>query len=155
MTALVPRRDYLIGQRRTIIARAVLGSLAGVVPLPFIDDWAVSTILGGGYRRIAAAHQVDLSPEAVTNLVHGTSPPPSVLDLAAGGMGRRSAGRAAKRMMVSLATINRARSAARTFVAMTLFDHYCARLHTGFALDGATALELRGEIMRTIDNTPG
>ena len=38
---------------------------------------------------------------------------------------------------------------------MTLFDHYCARLHTGLALDGATALALRGEIVKAIDNTPG
>ncbi len=155
MTALVPRRDYLTRQRRTIIARAVLGSLAGALPLPFLDDWAVGAILGGGYRRIAAAHQVDLSPEAVTNLVYGTSAPPSIVELAAGSIMLRVASGAARRMMMMLATINRARSASRTFVAMTLFDHYCAKLHTGLALDGQSALELRGEIMRTIDNTPG
>ena len=57
--------------------------------------------------------------------------------------------------MIALATINRARSAARTFTAMTLFDHYCARLHRGLALDGPTALALRDEIVRSIDNTPG
>src|SRR6185503_15563897 len=62
---------------------------------------------------------------------------------------------AAKRMMVALATVNRARSAARTFVAMTLFDHYCAKLHTGLALDGPAALALREEITRAIDQTPG
>jgi hypothetical protein len=38
---------------------------------------------------------------------------------------------------------------------LTLFDHYCARLHTGLALDGETALALRGEIVRAIENTPG
>jgi hypothetical protein len=38
---------------------------------------------------------------------------------------------------------------------MTLFDHYCAKLHTGLALDGATALALREEIIKSIDNTPG
>ena len=58
-SALVQRRDYLDGQRRTIIARALLGSLGGMIPLPFVDDWAIDRILGGGYRRIAAAHQVD------------------------------------------------------------------------------------------------
>ena len=61
----------------------------------------------------------------------------------------RVAGRAAKRMMVALATVNRARSAARTFTAMTLFDHYCAKLHRGLALDGPTALALREEIVRS------
>ena len=154
-TALVQRRDYLVGQRRTIIARALLGSLAGFVPVPFLDDWAISKILGGGYRRIAAAHQVDLDDEAVTNLVHGTTPPPSLLDMATGGIMLRIAGRAARRMMIAISTINRARSAARTFMTMTLFDHYCAKLHRGLALDGPTALALRDEIGRAIDNTPG
>src|SRR4051794_32494516 len=115
-TALVQRRDYLAGQRRTIIARAILGSLAGAVPVPFLDDWALGTIVGGGYKRIAAAHQVDLSREAIANLVHGATKPASIVDIATGGIMLRVAGRAAKRMMVALATINRARAAARTFV---------------------------------------
>lgn len=155
MTALVQRRDYLVGQRRLIIARALMGSLAGAVPLPFVDDWAVTNVLGGGYRRIAAAHQVDITDDAVSYLVHGTSKPPKLASMAIGGVVARVASRAAKRMMVAVAAINRARSAARTFTAMTLFDHYCAKLHTGLALDGETAQALRAEIIRAIDNTPG
>lgn len=154
-TALVPRRDYLDKQRRIIIARSIAGSLAGALPVPFLDDWASSAIVGGGYRKIAAAHQVDLDPAAVNMLVHGTSKPPSIADVAIGGILLRVAGRAARRMMVLLATVNRARSAARTFVIMTLFDHYCARLHTGLALDAPTALALREEILKAIENTPG
>lgn len=155
MTALVPRRDYLTGQRRSIIARAVMGSLAGAVPLPFVDDWAINRIVGGGYKRIAAAHQVDLTDEGAANLVHGTTPPPSVLELATSGIVLRMAGVAARRMMIALTAVNRARSAARTFMCMTLFDHYCAKLHTGLAIDGATALAVRDEITRAIDQTPG
>lgn len=155
MTALVPRRDYLTGQRRSIIARAVMGSLAGAVPLPFVDDWAINRIVGGGYKRIAAAHQIDLTDEGAANLVHGTTPPPSVLELATSGIVLRMAGVAARRMMIALTAVNRARSAARTFMCMTLFDHYCAKLHTGLAIDGATALAVRDEITRAIDQTPG
>ncbi len=154
-TALVQRRDYLVGQRRTIIARSVLAGIASAVPVPFVDDWLVSSILSGGYRKIAAAHQVDLAPEAVTNLVHGTSTPPSLVDIATGGIMLRVASRAAKRALLAIATVKRARSAARTFVVMTLFDHYCAKLHRGLALDGPTALALRDEIGRAIDQTPG
>jgi hypothetical protein len=154
-TALVQRRDYLDKQRRIIIARSIAGSLAGAIPVPFLDDWASSSIVGAGYRKIAAAHQVDLAPAAVNMLVHGTSKPPSIADVAIGGILLRVAGRAARRMMVVLATVNRARSAARTFVIMTLFDHYCARLHTGPALDAPTALALREEILKAIENTPG
>jgi uncharacterized protein (DUF697 family) len=155
MTALVQRRDYLAGQRRLIIARALMGSLAGVVPLPFVDDLAVSRVLGGGYRKIAASHQVDVTDEAVNALVHGATKAPSVSGMAIAGVVARVATRAARRMMVAIAAVNRARSAARTFVAMTLFDHYCAKLHTGLALDGPTALMLRDEIIRSIDGTPG
>ena len=154
-TSLIRSREYLAGQRRAIIARAVAGSLAGAVPVPFLDDWAKALVLGGGYRRIAAAHHIDLDDDALKTLVHGTSPPPSILDLAASGIMLRVAGRAARRMLVALATIDRARSAARTFVTMTLFDHYCARLHTGLAIDAGTALALRDEIGRAIDQTPG
>ena len=155
MTALVPRRDYLGGQRRSIIARAIMGSLAGAVPLPFVDNWAIDRIVGGGYKRIAAAHQVDLTDEGAANLTHGTTPPPSILEMATSGIALRIATNAARRMMVALATVNRARSAARTFMCMTLFDHYCAKLHTGLAIDGATALLLREEIVKAIDQTPG
>jgi hypothetical protein len=154
-TSLARTRAYLVDQRRTIIARAIAGSLAGTLPIPFLDDWATATVLGGGYRRIAAAHHVDLDDAAIKMLVHGTASPTSILDIAAGGILVRLAGRAARRMMVALATIDRARSAARSFVTMTLFDHYCAKLHTGLALEAGTALALREEIGRAIDQTPG
>jgi hypothetical protein len=155
VNALVPRRDYLAGQRRSIIARSLMGSLAGAVPLPFVDDWAINRIVGGGYKRIAASHQVDLTDEGAVNLVHGTTAPPSVLEIATSGIALRMAGVAARRMMIALTAVNRARSAARTFMCMTLFDHYCAKLHTGLAIDGPTALALRDEITRAIDQTPG
>lgn len=155
MTGLVLRRDYLAPQRRSIIAHAVFGSLAGALPLPFVDGWAMSRIVGNGYRRIAASHRVDVTPEAIANLVHGTTPPPSIVDMAVGNIVVRLASRAARRMMVAIATVDRARSAAHTFMHMTLFDHYCTKLHTGLALDGPTALELRNTIAHAIEQTPG
>ncbi len=155
VTSLVRTREYLAGQRRAIIARSLAGSLAGALPVPFLDDWAIATVLGGGYRRIAAAHHVDLGDGAQKTLVHGTASPTSIVDIAASGLMLRLAGRAARRMLLALATIERARSAARTFVTMTLFDHYCAKLHTGLAIDATTALALREEIGRAIDQTPG
>lgn len=153
--SLVHSREYLAGQRRAIIARSIAASLTGALPVPFLDDWVTALVIGGGYQRIAAAHHVDLDLDAQKALIHGSTPPPTIVDIAASGIMLRLAGRAARRMLVALATIDRARSAARTFVTMTLFDHYCARLHTGLALDAATALALREEIGRAIDQTPG
>jgi hypothetical protein len=154
-TELARSRAYLINQRRAIIGRSIAASLAGALPVPFLDDWAIGAILGRGYRKLAATHQIDLDDAAVRALVFGAESSTSLTEVAASGIAIRIAGRAARRMMVLLATINRARSAARTFTAMTLFDHYCARLHTGPALDGPTALALRGEIGKAIENTPG
>ncbi|MGE0549954.1 MAG: hypothetical protein AB7R00_23000 [Kofleriaceae bacterium] len=155
MSTLTVRRDYLVGQRRTIITRSIVGALATAIPVPFLDDWASSSVIGAGYKRIAAAHGVDLDPDAIQKLVHGASAPPKIADIAVGSLIYRIAGTAARRMLVALATVNRARSAARTFLTMTLFDHYCARLHTGLALDAGTALAVREEIVRAIDQTPG
>ena len=154
-TALTLRREYLSGHRRAIIGRALAGSLAGVLPIPFLDDWALEAVLGGGYRRIARAHGLDVDADAVKILVHGPAGPVRMTDLAISGIAARLIGKAAKRMMLALATVNRARAASRTFVTMTLFDHYCARLHTGPALDAQTALALRDAIAKAIDNTPG
>jgi len=95
---------------------------------------------------------LDFIKNAVNTLA---GPMASIVDIAASGIMLRIAGRAARRMLLALATIDRARSAARTFLRMTLFDHYCAKLHRGLALDGPTALALRDEITRAIDQTPG
>ena len=64
VTSLTRSREYLADQRRSIIARSVAGSLAGAIPIPFLDDWVLSLVLGSGYRRIAAAHHIDLDDEA-------------------------------------------------------------------------------------------
>jgi len=154
-TALVTRRDYLDDQRRSIIGRSIAGALASALPVPFLDDWAVGVVLGGGYKRIARAHGIDVDGDAVTTLVHGAAKPPSLVDIASAGVLIRIATKSAKRMMALLVAVNRARAAAKTYVTMTLFDHYCAKLHTGLALDGPTALALREEIVRAIDQTPG
>lgn len=154
-TELARSRAYLADQRRAIIARSIAASLAGALPVPFLDDWALGAILGRGYRRIAAAHQVDLDDEAVKVLVFGPQRPPSIFELAASGIALRTASRAARRMMAVITAFERARSAARTFTAMTLFDHYCARLHTGPAIDALTAQALRDEIGRSIEGAPG
>jgi hypothetical protein len=154
-TSLVRSRDYLIGQRRMIIARSVAGSLAGAIPVPFVDDWATALVVGSGYRRIAVAHHIDLDRAAEKTLVHGTAAPTSLVQLAGSTIILKLASLAARRMLLALATVERARSAARTFVTMTLFDHYCAKLHTGLAIDNTTALALRQEIGRAIDQTPG
>lgn len=154
-TELVTRRDYLQPHRRLIVSRAVAAAFAGALPIPFFDDWVVGAILGNGYRRIAADHQIDLDDQAVKNLVFGKSAPTSVFSLAVGSLAARLAKQSAKRMLLAVSAMRRARGAARNFAAMTLFDYYCAKLHTGFGLDAARALALREEIERALEGTNG
>ncbi len=154
-TELATRRDYLQDHRRQIVARSIAAALAGAVPLPFVDDLLLEAILGRGYRRIAADHQIDLEDGAARHLVFGKSPPVSLLDMAVSGLAVRLATQSAKRMLLAVTAMRRARSAARHFATMTLFDHYCARLHTGLGLSAERALALREEIERAIDSTDG
>jgi hypothetical protein len=154
-TALSNRRDYLIAQRRAIIARSLASIIAESVPVPMLDDWAKSAVLGGGYRRIAASHQIDLDSVAIQNLVHGRAEPVSWSRSAFRGIVGKIAGRATRRMLFAVATARGATAASRTFVTMTLFNHYCARLHTGLGLDGDRALAVREEIDRAVHATSG
>ncbi len=153
--ALTLRRDYLGSHRRMIVGRAVAATIAGSLPVPFVDDWLVENLLGGAFKRIAAARQVDLDPAAVKNLVFGRSGPASWADMAATAVGYRVATQAWKRVLVAVAAAKRAKVAARRYLVLTLFDHYCTRLHQGLGLDEHTALALREAIDSALDQTPG
>ncbi|HTJ47107.1 MAG TPA: hypothetical protein VL463_33630 [Kofleriaceae bacterium] len=153
--ALTLRRDYLGSHRRMIVGRALASTLAGALPVPFIDDWAVRAVLGNAFKKIAAGRQVDLDADAVKNLVHGKASPASWPEMAASAVTYRLATRAWKRLLLAVAAARRARAATRTFLVLTLFDHYCNRLHTGLGLDGPTALALREAIDSALDQTPG
>ncbi|MEZ4365804.1 MAG: hypothetical protein R2939_05890 [Kofleriaceae bacterium] len=153
--ALTPRRDYLQAHRRLIVGRALAGAVAGAVSLPLVDDWLVQRVLGSGYRKIAADHQVDLDADAVTHLVHGASQPTSWGNLTTGAIVYRLAAGNWRRLLLTVTTARRAQAAARTFVAMTLFDHYCARCHTGLGLGAGEATRVRATILAAIEQTPG
>jgi hypothetical protein len=153
--ALTLRREYLGMHRRLIVGRAVAGTVAGLVPVPILDNWLVKVIVGGGFRRLAAAQNVDLDDDAVANLVFGRTQPPGWAETTATAILVRIASQSWKRLLVVITALRRARSAGRTFAALTLFDHYCQRRHVGLGLDAGKALELRDTIARAIDDTPG
>ncbi len=155
MTTLTVRRDYLAAHRRMAVGRALAAAAAGLVPVPFVDDWLIEAALGGAYRRIAADHHIDLDGRAVKNLVHGRSRGASLVDLGASAITARLAAQSWKRLMLAWTAIRRAQAAARIFATLTLFDHYCARAHTGLGLDGERALEVNDIIRRALAETPG
>ncbi len=154
-TALTLRREYLGAHRRLILGRALMGTAAGALPVPLVDDWLIGVVLGGAYRRIASAHHVDVDAAAVSSLVFGKTPPPGWAETTASAIAFRVASGSWKRFLVIVTALRRAQAASRTFAALTLFDHYCQRRHTGLGLDGPRALELRGLISEVIGATPG
>jgi hypothetical protein len=154
-TALTLRREYLAMHRRLILGRAVAGTVVSLVPLPMLDDWLVKVVIGGGYRRIAAAQNIDVDDDAVANLVFGKTQPPGWVDVTATTIAYRLASQTWKRFLLVLTAVRRAQFASRHFAALTLFDHYCQRRHVGLGLDAARALELRDTIGRVIAETPG
>jgi hypothetical protein len=155
MTALTLRRDYLQQHRRLAVSRSLATTVASLLPVPFLDDWLREAILGRAYRHIAASYQIDLDDTAVKNLVHGRSKPASWIDLTSSALAVRMASQSVKRMMMALTAIRRAQAASRTFASLTLFDHYCARLHTGLGLDGPRALAIADAVGGAIATTPG
>lgn len=155
MMMLQKRRDHLLVQRRLRIGRALAGTMVAAVPVPIVDDLVLQTVLGNGYRRLAEAYHVELSDAAVHHLVHGRVEELAWYEAVLGGVGFRVATRAAKRAWLAVAAVRNAGAASRLYVVLTLFEHYCATLHTGLGLDGEQALQLREEIARSIAATPG
>ncbi|HVV87508.1 MAG TPA: hypothetical protein VHE35_30915, partial [Kofleriaceae bacterium] len=155
MTSLSVRRDYLAPHRRMAVGRALAAAAAGLMPVPFVDNWLLEAVLAGAFRRIAADHHIDLEGRAVKNLVHGRTRPQSWVDLGASAIAARLATASWKRLLIALTAVRRARAASRIFAGLTLFDHYCARVHTGLGLDGERALELADTIGRALAETPG
>ena len=155
MTALTVRRDYLAAHRRLAVGRSLAAAASGLLPVPFVDDWLLEATLGGAFRRIAADHHVDVDKRAVKNLVHGRGKPANLVDLGASAVAARLATAGWRRVMIAMTAVRRARAASRYFATLTLFDHYCARVHTGLGLDGPRALEVSDAIARALAETPG
>jgi hypothetical protein len=155
VTSLTLRRDYLNPHRRMAVGRALAAAAVGLIPVPFVDDWLFEATLGGAYKRIAGAHQIDLDKLAIKNLVHGKTQPKAWSEMTGMALAGRIATRGMRRVLLALAAVRRAQAATRTFATLTLFAHYCARMHTGLGLDGARALEVRETIRRALVETPG
>ncbi len=152
---LTVSREHLSVNRRMIIGRSSAASMAGVFPVPLVEDWMSSTIARGTVKRIADAHAVDVDDEAARMIADGPEKPPSWTEMAGGTLVFKVMGRAWRKLLITYVVAKRTQAAARHFQIGTLFDHYCARLHVGMGLDQDGALALRKLISAAIDKTPG
>src|SRR5207249_7336358 len=76
--SLVPTTEHLRAQRRTIAAHAVAAGIAGLVPLPFLDDALPALVKRAMLRRIALFRNVDVDEDALRVLAAEPSGPPGL-----------------------------------------------------------------------------
>lgn len=155
MKALTASREYLGEHRRMIIGRSLAAALLGSVPVPILDDWLVSAVRRSTIQRIADARGVDIDDDAIKAIADGKESPPKLTELAGGGLALRLISRRWKKLLIFLFAARRAQAASKNFAVATLFDHYCARRHVGFGLDGESGRELRALIDQSRKDTPG
>jgi hypothetical protein len=143
---------HLAPLRPRIAARAVGAALAGVLPLPIIDDILEEQVRKSMVRMIAARHSVKITRGAVWNLSveHDT---PTWRRLSTAAAVGSFLWRALRKTLVVLAVARQADEAARTFQLGTLLDHYFGKLHGGGELDAAHARKLHKVIVMAMNQT--
>ncbi len=145
------RWHYLSENRGVIVRRALLATaLGGALPIPVLDDYFSTRIRAGMFMKIAQNRGVGL-PAAASEIIaeaKGTSTLRNLGTTAATLIALKLAWR---KFFTLLAAGRGAEEAATTYQAGLLFDHYCARLHNGPAIDRTLAAMLR----RTIHGAVG
>lgn len=153
--SLTPRHEHLFEHRGFIVRRAVAVGLVGLAPIPLVDDWLAAVVMRRAVRYLAERRGVDLDPEAERAIAEGREPAPSWRTLLQANLASLLAHRSLRKLLVAVAVYRRAETMARTFDVLTLFDHYCARLHVGAGLDEARAQQLRAAIDEARKETRG
>jgi hypothetical protein len=146
MSTLVRTHLHLGEHRRTILSRSLFSGLVGLAPLPIVDDWLVASVRRGTLKKLAEARRVDVEPAAIKAIADGANPPPTWKQLLSSSLLPILARRTFRKALILLSAARRADDVLETFAVATLFDHYCARLHVGAAIDEAAGKRLRAEM---------
>ena len=154
MNSLAVRNEHLAVHRRMIVVRSLATAIAGMTPVPLLDDWLVVRLRRGTIQRIAAVRGVDLDEDALRAIAEGSVKPPGWRTLVNSLPLSRILRRGARYALRGYFFYVRADAASRDFAVATLFDHYCARVHVGGGLDAAAGAALRARIDRALAKTP-
>ncbi len=120
-----------------ILERALLGSLAAMLPVPILDDFLLRRSRRALFSTLAKESGLALAKDALDVLVE--DPSRSLLRTAGEGL----VGRIVRLSAIPLRVATRARAALETFELATLFDHYARTLHEGGELYVPRARALR------------
>jgi hypothetical protein len=147
------RLVHLADHRPLIIRRSLLAAgLAGLIPVPVIDEYVASRVRAGLYMKLAAVRNVDL-PQPAADLLSDPLDPSMLRNLTIMAASLMAAKLAWKKVFALMRAGRGAEDMALNFQFATLVDHYCARLHVGGAVTRPGAAQLHGMIHGSIDQT--
>jgi len=142
--------EHLADLRARIAARAVATALAGLVPLPIVDDMASEAARRSMLRLIARERKLEVTRGAIANLAVEDDAPTWRRMASAAAIGSLL-WRSLRKVVLVLTVARQGDEAARTFQIGTLFDHYCQKIHPGGELDATTARRLREAMTEAMD----
>lgn len=143
---------HLSENRRLIVRRSLMATaVGGALPIPVVDEYVTGRVRAGLFMRLAEARKVDLPSSSAEVLAEpkGTSAIKNATLTAATLVALRLAWR---KFFAILALGRGAEDMATTFQTATLFDHYCAKLHVGGAIDRPRAARIRRAIHDTVEH---
>jgi hypothetical protein len=148
-----PRLEHLAENRKLIVRRSLLATaVGGVIPLPVLDDYFAGRVRAGMLIKLGERRQVDIaqsSAELLGDPREGTAVRNATLT-AATLLALKLAWR---KFFAVLALGRRAEDMATTFQLGMLFDHYCAKVHVGAAVDRGQAAALRQTIFGALSES--
>ncbi|MCS6914035.1 MAG: hypothetical protein RMK29_06670 [Myxococcales bacterium] len=139
--------EHLLDNRTQILIRSALVGLSGLIPVPPLAEYLMTSLRRGLLQYVAQSRQVDLDEAALDVLVapRASEPLVSVTSLA-GLVAALRRGRWSRRLLGVVLLVRQLDEALRAFQQATLMDHYCARYHLGPGIDAARAQALRASI---------
>jgi hypothetical protein len=141
---------HLADNRRLIVRRALLATaVGGVIPIPVLDDYFAGRVRAGMLAKIAERRRVDLAPGSADLL--GDPREGNAMRNATLTAATLLALKLAWRKFFALLAIGRrADEMATSYQLGMVFDHYCAKVHVGAAVDRDQAAMLRQVIFTSL-----
>lgn len=131
-----------------ILERTILGSLAGLLPIPLLDDALLRRSRLALLRELGRSAGLHLDDKALQILADQPSSGPLAI------AGRSILARVVRETALPLRIADTGRSALITFQLATLLHHYVGKHHRGPDIDEPAAKRLRAAIDRAIADGP-
>ncbi len=140
--------EHLAVHRQAILFRSALVGAATGIPLPGVGELLAEALQRGLLYHVAQLRYVDLDEAAVDAMLAGEEKKSrlGVLSAISGVASLLRRRKQLRRLFFGLAVLNALQEGSRAFHTATLFDHYCARYHTGAGVLSSEAQRLRSTI---------